>query len=123
MTLAGRWHALVARLRHPREETVDLDDAGVTRHMIDGRTETMRWDDLRCVDVITTGDGPLGDDFFWLLQSEGGGCAVPGTARGADALLARLQTLPGFDNDAVIRASTSTADATFACWRQERWPA
>ena len=42
---------------------------------------------------------------------------MPQSADGADALLARLQQLPGFNNEAVIEAMSS-ADRTFVCWKR-----
>ena len=33
-------------------------------------------------------------------------------------LLSRLQQLPGFDNEAVIKAMGSTNNAKFLCWKR-----
>jgi hypothetical protein len=55
---------------------------------------------------------------YWLLRGKTGGCAVGSEAEGMDGLLERLQQLPGFDNEAVIRAMGSTENATFVCWRR-----
>ena len=43
---------------------------------------------------------------------------IPNGAVGAERLLTALSALPGFDNDAVIRAMGSTADAVFLIWRK-----
>ncbi len=117
MTLRERWQTFVTRRQPPPRETVRVDGDEVVRSMRDGRTESVRWGALRSVDVVTTSDGPFGDDWFWILRSDAAGCAVPGTAIGADGLLERLQALPGFDNEAVLRAAGCTDDATFPCWR------
>ena len=101
-------------------ERVTFDDAGVVRTMGDGTRESVRWDELEAVLILTTDEGPFREDVFWLLKGREGGCAVPGGAEGMDRLLTRLQALPGFDNEAVIRAMSSTEDATFLCWRSER---
>ena len=102
------------------KERVVFDDRGVTRMMADGRTESVRWDDLQMVLIATNDEGPWGDDVFWLLMGPGGsGCAVTQGVEGSDELLERLQQLPGFDNEAVIRAMGSTGNATFTCWRRE----
>jgi hypothetical protein len=39
-------------------------------------------------------------------------------AEGADKLLEALQKLPGFDNDAVIKAMSSTSNAKIVCWKR-----
>lgn len=97
---------------------VCFDQSGVTRTMGDGRTETVLWDDLMEVRIITTDEGPLMDDVFWLLVGDNGGCAVPSGAEGAKELLARLQQLPGFRNDVAIKALTCTSNAEFLCWKR-----
>lgn len=101
-------------------ETVEFDDVSVRRHLSDGRVESVRWDELVEVVIATTGAGPLVEDVYWLLiDLNNAGCAVAQGAQGADALLARLQALPGFDNEAVIAAMGSTANDRFTCWRKD----
>lgn len=104
----------------PRPQRVAFDNEGVTRTTPDGRTEHVRWDELESVVIVTTDEGPMVEDVYWLLAARGGksGCAVPGSAEGMDALLDRLQRLPGFDNEAVIRAMACTENTTFVCWRR-----
>ena len=43
---------------------------------------------------------------------------IPQGAVGEDTLLDRLQTLAGFENDAVIAAMSSTERQRFLCWEQ-----
>jgi hypothetical protein len=102
----------------PEPERVSFDDAAVTRWMPGGRTERVRWDELEEVGIVTTDEGPWTEDVYWMLRGANGGCAVGSEAQGMDALLERLQQLPGFDNEAVIRAMGSTENATFVCWRR-----
>jgi hypothetical protein len=106
--------------RPPKDKArVTFDAECVTRTLPDGRTETVRWRDLREVRILTTDEGPYVDDVVWLLLGgEGGGCAVPSETEGTDELLPRLQQLPGFDNEAVIQAMGSTAGAEFVCWKR-----
>jgi hypothetical protein len=99
-------------------ESVSFDETEVIRTLADGRRETLRWDDLQEVSVITTDEGPFADDLYWALLGNEGGCAVPSTAAGADALLSRLQQLPGFKNEIVVEAMGSTANAKFVCWER-----
>jgi hypothetical protein len=100
---------------------VQFDAEAVTCTRPSGLTERVRWQDLRAVLIQTTSDGPGVDDFFWILVGEGAksGCVVPSESVGCDSLLARLQELPGFDNEAVIRASQCLEDQRFLCWKRE----
>ena len=92
---------------------MDVDDTGVSVAGV-GR---VTWADLAAVTVRTTGVGPFADDLHWELHGRDGRVLSIGSAtEGLDALLPRLQVLPGFDNEAVIRAATSTEDAVFPCW-------
>jgi hypothetical protein len=98
-------------------ERVDIDDAGVVRHMVDGREERIAWKDLAAVRVITTSDGPSAEDLFVCLEADdGGGCAIPNAL--AAPLMGYLTRLPGFDVETLMRAFASTRDAHFVCWRR-----
>src|SRR5262249_33350686 len=77
------------------------------------------WDALEEVSVLTTAEGPFAEDVFFVLAGGGGsGCVVPQGAPESGELLERLQRLPGFDNEAFIRAMSSAEDARFLCWRR-----
>lgn len=96
--------------------SISIDDVGVVRRLADGRVEQVRWDHLAEVWVRTTSDGPWGDDFFWILVGDdGSGCVV---VDDDGAVLRRVQSLPGFDNTAVIEACASVGDASFLAWRR-----
>lgn len=97
---------------------VKFDEQTIVCHYSNGRTEAIRWTDLREVSIRTTDDGPFVDDLFWILKSAAADCIVPSEAVGVQELLIRLQQLPGFDHQAVIRAATTTEDATFLCWQK-----
>lgn len=98
---------------------VTFDTECVTRTLPDGNVEIVRWDDLLEVNIITTDEGPYVDDVYWMLHGKDGrGCAVPSEADGMKELLSRLQELPGFDNEAVLKAMGSTNNAIFHCWKR-----
>jgi hypothetical protein len=108
------------RLRQRAPDRVTFTADAVTRTRPDGVQETIRWDDLDEVTILTTDEGPWREDVFFLLSASGGesGCAVPQSADGTRELLERLQQLPGFDNGAVIKAMGSTSVARFVCWKR-----
>jgi hypothetical protein len=101
-----------------RRNRVVFDDQGVCRTMSDGTTETVTWDELREVAIVTNDEGPFADDVYWVLSGATRGCAVPSGAEGMKELLPRLQALPGFDNRVVVEAMGSAADAKFVCWKR-----
>jgi len=100
-------------------DRVTFDDAGVTRMLPYGKIEAVRWDDLQEVGIMTTDKGPAQEDVYWMLLGTGGGCAVSGGAEGIKELLERLQQLPGFDNEAVIKAMGCTSNNKFVCWKRK----
>jgi len=88
----------------------------------DGLVESVTWDDLRAVLLETTDAGPFAADVFWILVGQRGGCVIPQGARGERELLERLQSLDGFDNDAVIQAMMSSENQRFLCWERPAHP-
>lgn len=90
----------------------------VVYHQADGTTHTLRWDELRAVLIETTDQGPFLEDVWWILIDNAGHCKIPQMA-GTEALLARLQELPNFDNDAVIAAMASVENQIFVCWQRQ----
>lgn len=106
-------------IRRPPPGTVEIDGVGARRWLGDGRCESIRWDELVKVELLTTDAGPAADDVFWVLHgADGKGCVLPSDAGGPGALLERLQRLPGFDHAAVIQAMSSAADARFPVWER-----
>jgi hypothetical protein len=98
------------------KEQVTCDAQGVRRTMVNGTVESVTWDELQEVFILTTDEGPFSEDVFWVLSGNGKGCAVPSGAEGMKELLPRLQALPGFNNEAVVQAMGSTSHAKFVCW-------
>lgn len=96
---------------------IEIDERGVRRMQGEAVVEGVDWDALVKVSIITTDAGPLFEDFFWVLHAEdGSGCVVPNQHAYELKLLERLQRLAGFDHEAVIAASGSTAGAQLLCW-------
>ena len=59
---------------------------------------------ISAVEIVTTDEGPMTEDVFWVLHGPQSSLSIPQTADGTDDLLERLQRLPGFDNEALITA-------------------
>lgn len=106
--------------RVPR--SVTFDDEKIVRTRSNGETESVRWDELQSVEIITTAGGPWSEDVFWILKGRDSGCAIPQGVQGFAELLKRLQALPGFRDDAAIEAMGSTANGSFLCWTRKDAP-
>ena len=119
MSFLSRFFGRPSKPRTASKDEVSFDETGVKRIMRDGRTEFISWDELQEVVIITTDRGPWVDDVYYVLSGTDRGCAVPSEAVGMQALVPRLQALPGFKNEAAIQAMGSTRNATFLCWSRE----
>lgn len=82
-----------------------------------GTVESLEWRGLRKVELVTTDEGPFLPDLFWVLHDLNAECVViPLGATGDDALLKRLQDLPGFRNEVFTQAMCLTSNNRFVCW-------
>ncbi len=97
---------------------VEVSDAGVSCSRLDQKVESVTWDDLQRVEIVNTDEGPFFPDVFWVLHGSESGCVIPQGATGEEQLLERLQELPGFDNEALIKAMTVTTNTRSLCWRR-----
>jgi hypothetical protein len=97
---------------------VRLTDTEVACERPDGKTGRVVWSDLKRVEVLTTSDGPMAPDVFWILHGTDKGCAIPQGATGDRELLERLQSSPGFDNETFIEAMGSMSERRFLCWQR-----
>ena len=111
---------LFRRSSRPQVSSVQFTDDAITHVRPGGKVETLRWDQLEEVGIVTTGDGPFAEDVFWMLlgPDRRTGCAIPASVTGMESLLSRLQRLPIFDNEALICAMGSTTNARFPCWKR-----
>ncbi len=101
-----------------RSRSISVDDTGVRRLLADGTEESITWADLAAVVVRVIPEGPWKEDVFLMLAaSDGTGTAVPSGDPAADALIERLQTLPGFDHDTFVEAMTTDADKAYVVWK------
>lgn len=95
-----------------------FDNLRITNASANGETQSVRWEDLQEVGILTTDQGPGVEDVYWILLGTEGRCTVPGGAEGMNEMLIRLQQLPGFNNGAVIQAMGSTTNNKFVCWKR-----
>jgi hypothetical protein len=99
---------------------LEVDGEGV-RELRGGRlVGSVRWSELIAVSIIATVDGPWAPEFSYVLQAAAGEqLVIPLDRAAATGLLTRLGRLPGFDHEAVLRATSATTGAEFVCWEGE----
>jgi hypothetical protein len=119
-TLKPWLDARTAARRAEPSSSVTYDEREIRHQRADGTVESITWEDLDEILIVTTDAGPSADDVFWLLgnRRSGRGCAIANGAGGFKPFLERLQRLPGFDNEAVIAAMGSAANARFPVWER-----
>lgn len=98
---------------------VTVDDSGVTVQSPSGEASSISWSDIRGLIIKTNDSGPIGADVWWFAAGDKGSVAFPMGAAGEQQALAYFQSLPGFDNHALIRAMQSTDEATFVVWEKK----
>lgn len=87
-----------------------------TRH--DGRSESMKWNDLRRVVVVNRTDNPTIVTTYWVLFGKWDSCTIPWGAIGETELIERLQSLPGFPGDLVALAASLKPYDYRQCWKR-----
>lgn len=108
-----------SELSKPRlSEEFFLDESGLRREISDGTVESVKWDELKKITIVTTDQGPYVEDVFFVLEAEKGGTIVSQEWACKISLLERLAEFPGFDNEAVIRAMGCTDNNSFLCWQR-----
>lgn len=100
-------------------ESIIIDDVGVRRTLANGNVECVIWDKLSKIKIITTDEGPIVDDVFWMLiQDEKNGCVIPSEYSEIDKLISYVQKLDGFNNSKMIESMTSTENKEFIVWEK-----
>jgi hypothetical protein len=107
----------------PPAEHLTIDDAGITRSA-KGLREHVAWGDVVRVRIMTTDEGPWGEDVFFILEGRSGaGCVVPHDLAVRGQLLEALQSrLEGMNNAAVIESMLSIENRMFTVWEEKSPP-
>ena len=108
------------KLKPESDYTVSVSETDVICSRPGSTNESVKWNDLQRVEILTTADGPFAPDMFWVLYGSTDGCVIPWGATGESELINRLQALPGFRNDVIVNAVSLTTNNQLPCW--ERTP-
>jgi hypothetical protein len=80
-------------------------------------TESIRWDQVQEITLVTTSEGPLLPDVWYLFVGDGTGCSVPSEAKGFDQLWDVFKNrFPTIDYTAMTAAGTD--DARKVIWNK-----
>lgn len=114
---------VIARMDAYQDALSFTDEAITRRHGSRLRkvaSESVRWDEVRRVEVLTHETGPGRKDLLFLLHGTGdAGVAVPGPVAERHGLVAELQRrFPGLNEDQWIQAQAATGRATFLLWER-----
>ncbi|MCO1336861.1 hypothetical protein MO867_21265 [Microbulbifer sp. OS29] len=116
--LLERWHENRAELK---KEFVEFDRERVRRVVPGKFEEQIQWSEVNEIIINTINLGPYAEDIYWMFVSRDKGkeVAVSNDARGFSELLDKLQSLPSFDNEAVIRAMGYGEVGSFIIWKAD----
>jgi hypothetical protein len=111
------------RSRKPSVPILEIDSERIRCLFPDGTVQQIAWAKLTAVIIETNDKGPFVEDVYFLLFSDSKEdfCAIPQCADSTQDLIAKLQCLPEFDNEAVIKAMGCTSNQSFLCWEQKGW--
>ncbi len=91
---------------------------GVVFHTAEGKRVEIKYQDLTQVSIETNDQGPWLPDCFWYLSTKNACMRIENDDPLIQALLHELQQLPGFKNDLVIKAMSSTGGNDFVVWER-----
>ncbi len=99
-----------------------VDDDGVERRLADGRRESVAWQDVVEVEVITTNTGVHREDgaLLVLAVDDVRGCIVPSRLAAEHGVIDRLTRLPGFEHRRLAEALEVPPPSRTTCWTRPR---
>ena len=82
--------------------------------------QSIKWNELYEVGIVTTDEGPYNEDVYLLLLgiTLKDGCVIPHGADAFDILLERLQKLENFNNEELVNALSCTRNNKFVLWKK-----
>lgn len=101
-----------------RGDTLQITDEGVLRRLPRGKSEYVRWSELREVSLVVTRDENLVEHHFYVLAGAGHAGVLVGQDMAArHDLLSHLAKLPGFDHRGIAARIESPAQQRYLLWR------
>jgi hypothetical protein len=76
--------------------------------------------DISDIGIETNCLGPFVEDVFWLIDREGAALRIPQCSPVFNKIMEHYKNSKQFDWDQFTRSMSSTADAYFPCWSQNK---
>lgn len=85
-----------------------------------GEKQSIFWNDITKISILTTDKGPFEDDVFLCLYgSEDKEIMIPSESHWYSPIYDHVSKFNGFDFDRVIQAMSSTDNNEFICWEKD----
>lgn len=104
---------------HEDQHLVSIDAEAVTVQNPSGELNQLLWKDVLGISIETNDSGPFGSDAWWYVSGAEGSVVFPLGATGEPETLAYFQKLPGFKDEVLIQAMSSTNEAMFILWQKD----
>lgn len=72
---------------------------------------------IRRIEAVTIDEGPWSEDLYFFFFSDDEKFVIASEMKSIDEMLNKLQTLPGFDDEMLKLAASTTVKRTFPLWR------
>jgi hypothetical protein len=110
------------RWRLARQLRVEYDADTIRTYSGEVVVDSISWNELDAIVVVTSEIGPSGDDVVWVLanSTRSRTILIAGACPGFPALLEALQRLRGFDNVMLLEAMGSVTRGRFVVWQRLR---
>lgn len=93
--------------------TLVISEDGIACEHPKRKRESIRWDQITEIRLVTTDEGPFQPDVWYLFIGGTEGCSVPSEAKGFDLLWDEFKKrFPGLNYQAIIEAGTDNAQKT-----------
>lgn len=100
--------------------TVGYDEEKIWSVSPSGKRGELDWTEVKGVFIETNDQGPWADDVWWMISGEKFSVMFPNGAAGDKEILERLQRLPNFNNEELIKSMTSTENRLFIIWDKKQ---
>jgi hypothetical protein len=101
-----------------RGDRLQITDEGVLRQLGAGKTEYVRWSELREVTLVTTQGMNVADEYLYVLSGTGSSGVLVGQHLAAQHdLLSHLAKLPGFNHQGIAAGVAAGGNQRLLLWR------
>jgi hypothetical protein len=99
-----------------------ISEEGISCEHPEREKESIKWSDIREVEVKTTDEGPFLPDVWFIFKGDQSSCSIPQGADGfdLDTAFSVFGRFEGFDYDTFTSSMSCSENKSFSCWRALR---